>query len=240
MNNSRRSFLYKAGLLAGAFSSDSLFNQVHAENLRAAAAKTSADPMTAAADEDYWSIIQQTYTVNPNIINFNNGGVSPSPKVVQDAVERYNKLSNEAPSYYMWRILDQGREPLREKLADLAGCDPNEIAINRNASEALNTVIYGLDLAKGDEVIGTKQDYPNMIQAWRQREMREGIKYTQLNFEFPIEDDDTIVKAFEKAITPRTKLLHITHVINWVGQIMPVQKLARMARAKGIEVLVDG
>ncbi|RYG43225.1 MAG: aminotransferase class V-fold PLP-dependent enzyme, partial [Chitinophagaceae bacterium] len=151
-----------------------------------------------------------------------------------------NKLSNEAPSYYMWRILDQGREPLREKLAELAGCDPNEIAINRNATEALNTVIYGLDLAKGDEVIGTKQDYPNMIQAWRQREMREGIKYTQLNFEFPIEDDDTIVKTFEKAITPRTKLLHITHVINWVGQIMPVQKLARMARAKGIEVLVDG
>ena len=240
MNNSRRSFLYKAGLLAGAFSSDSLFNQLHAETLSKAAANTSADPMIAAADEDYWSIIQQAFTVNPNIINFNNGGVSPSPKVVQDAVDRYNKLSNEAPSYYMWRILDQGREPLREKLAKLAGCDPNEIAINRNATEALNTVIYGLDLAKGDEVIGTKQDYPNMIQAWRQRAMREGIKYTQLNFEFPIEDDNIIVKAFEQAITPRTKLLHITHVINWVGQIMPVQKIARMARAKGIEVLVDG
>ncbi len=237
----RRNFLQKAGLLAGAFSSNSLFNQLHAAEIENAASKIShLDPIQAAGDEDYWSIIQQAFTVNPNIINFNNGGVSPSPKVVQDAVERYNKFSNEAPSYFMWRILDQGREPLREKLADLAGCDANEIAINRNATEALNTVIYGLDLSKGDEVIGTKQDYPNMIQAWRQRAAREGIQYTQISFDFPVENDETIVKAFEKAITPKTKLLHITHVVNWVGQIMPVKKIAQMAHKRGIEVLVDG
>jgi selenocysteine lyase/cysteine desulfurase len=241
MTNSRRNFFYKAGLMAGAISSDSLFNQVHAAEMEKATSRISnLDPFKAAGDEDYWSVIQQAFTVNPNIINFNNGGVSPSPKVVQDAVERYNKFSNEAPSYFMWRILDQGREPLREKLAELAGCDPEEIAINRNATEALNTVIYGMDLNKGDEVIGTKQDYPNMIQAWRQRALREGIQYTQLNFDFPIEDDDTIVKAFENAITAKTKLVHITHVVNWVGQIMPVKKIARMAHAKGVEVLVDG
>jgi selenocysteine lyase/cysteine desulfurase len=76
----------------------------------------------------------------------NNGGVSPSPIVVQEAVERYNKLSNEGPSYFMWRILDQGREPLRDKLALLAGCLSDEIAVNRNATEALNTIIYGLPL----------------------------------------------------------------------------------------------
>ncbi|MGQ7416444.1 aminotransferase class V-fold PLP-dependent enzyme, partial [Streptococcus suis] len=145
---------------------------------------------------------QQAYTVNANFINLNNGGVSPSPKSVQEAVERYNALSNQGPSYYMWRILDQGREPLRHKLAQLAGTSAEEIAINRNATEALNTVIYGIDLKKGDEVIGTKQDYPNMIQAWKQRALREGIVYTQLNFNFPIEDADTIVAAFEKAITP--------------------------------------
>jgi selenocysteine lyase/cysteine desulfurase len=241
MTNSRRNFLYKASLVAGAFSSQSLFNQLHAAEMEKAAASISGlDPLAAAEDEDYWSVIQQAFTVNPNIINFNNGGVSPAPKVVQEAVERYNKFSNEAPSYFMWRILDQGREPLREKLADLAGCDPEELAINRNATEALNTVIYGLDLAKGDEVIGTKQDYPNMIQGWRQRALREGIVYTQLNFEFPIENDETIVKAFENAIGPKTKLLHITHVVNWVGQIMPVQKIANMAHRKGVEVLVDG
>jgi selenocysteine lyase/cysteine desulfurase len=197
-------------------------------------------PQELAADEDYWSVIQQAYTVNPNMVNLNNGGVSPSPRVVQEAVERFNQLSNEAPSYYMWRILDQGREPVRYKLATLAGCSPNEIAINRNATEALNTVIFGYPFKAGDEVIGTKQDYPNMIQAYRQRALRDGIVYTQLSFDFPIEDDHSIVAAFEKAITPRTKLIHITHIINWVGQIMPVKKIASMAHARGIEVIVDG
>jgi selenocysteine lyase/cysteine desulfurase len=197
-------------------------------------------PQELAADEDYWSVIQQAYTVNPNMVNLNNGGVSPSPRVVQEAVERFNQLSNEAPSYYMWRILDQGREPVRYKLATLAGCSPNEIAINRNATEALNTVIFGYPFKPGDEVIGTKQDYPNMIQAYRQRALRDGIVYTQLSFDFPIEDDNTIVAAFEKAITPRTKLIHITHIINWVGQILPVKKIASMAHARGIEVIVDG
>jgi selenocysteine lyase/cysteine desulfurase len=185
-------------------------------------------------------VIQQAYTVNPNMVNLNNGGVSPSPRVVQEAVERFNQLSNEAPSYYMWRILDQGREPVRYKLATLAGCSANEIAINRNATEALNTVIFGYPFKAGDEVIGTKQDYPNMIQAYRQRALRDGIVYTQLSFDFPIEDDNTIVAAFEKAITPNTKLIHITHIINWVGQIMPVKKIAAMAHARGIEVIVDG
>ncbi|MET0243646.1 MAG: aminotransferase class V-fold PLP-dependent enzyme [Flavitalea sp.] len=237
----RRSFLQQAGLLAGAFSGNSLFNQLHAEDILSANQRVeNLSPEALAEDEDYWSIIQQGFTVNPNILNFNNGGVSPSPRVVQDAVERYNKFSNEAPSYFMWRILDQGREPLREKLAELAGCDPEEIAINRNATEALNTVIFGLDFAKGDEVIGTKQDYPNMINAWKQRAQREGIVYTQVDLDLPSENDDQIVSKFEKAITPKTKLIHITHVINWIGQILPVKKISQMAHKRGIEVIVDG
>jgi selenocysteine lyase/cysteine desulfurase len=178
--------------------------------------------------------------VNPGIINLNNGGVSPSPIVVQQAVERYNQLANEGPSYFMWQILDQGREPLREKLAHLAGAHPDEIAINRNSTEALNTVIYGLPLKAGDEVIGTRQDYPNMIQAYRQREQRDGIVYKQISFDFPIEDDAQIVKAYQEAITPRTRLIHVTHMVNWVGQIMPVQKIADMAHAHDIEVIADG
>jgi selenocysteine lyase/cysteine desulfurase len=241
MPENRRSFLQKSGMLAGAFSLNSLFNQLYAADIEEANKRImSLSPSEAAADEDYWSVIQQAYTVNPNIIILNNGGVSPSPKVVQDALERYNRLTNEGPSYYMWRILDQGREPLREKLAELAGAEPGEIAINRNSTEALNTVIFGLNLKAGDEVIGTKQDYPNMINAWRQRVAREGIVYSQISFDFPIEDDEMIVRAFQNAITPKTKLLHITHMVNWCGQLMPVKKIARMAHAKGIEVLVDG
>ena len=203
MTNSRRKFIQKAGLLASAFSATSLFNQAYAVDIEHANKKIAGlTPGKVAADEDYWATIQQAYTVNPNIINLNNGGVSPSPKVVQDALERYNKLSNEGPSYFMWRILDQGREPLREKLAELAGTPAEEIAINRNSTEALNTVIYGLDFKKGDEVIGTKQDYPNMINAWKQRSLREGIIYKQISFDFPIENDEDIVSAYEKAITP--------------------------------------
>ena len=241
MSSSRRNFLQKAGIAASAMSINSLFNQLYAADIEIANNRISAlTPEEAAMDEDYWAVIQQAYTVNPNIINLNNGGVSPSPKVVQDALERYNRLANEGPSYYMWRILDQGREPLREKLAELAGCNANEIAINRNATEALNTVIFGLNLKTGDEVVGTKQDYPNMINAWKQRSMRDGIIYKQINFNFPIEDDDVIVNTYSEAISPKTKLLHITHMVNWSGQLMPVKKIARMAHAKGIEVLVDG
>jgi selenocysteine lyase/cysteine desulfurase len=238
--STRRTFLQKTSTLGlGAFGLNSLFNQLHAKDFSTADGWEDYDP-AGVDNEDYWSMIQQAYTVNPQIINLNNGGVSPAPKIVQDALTRYNAYCNEAPSYFMWRILDQGREPLREKLAQLAGCAAEEIAINRNATEALNTVIYGLPLQRGDEVIGTLQDYPNVVQAWRQRQSREGIKYTQISFNFPIEDEAAIVDAFAKAITPATKLLHITHVINWLGQIMPVKKLCALAHSKGIEVLVDG
>lgn len=229
------------GLLAGAFSANSLFNRLHAASWEDAGRRIQGlSPEVAAADEDYWGVIQQSYTVNSNLIILNNGGVSPSPRVVQEAVEQYNKLTNQGPSYYMWRILDQGREPLRQKLAVLAGCSPEEIAVNRNATEALNTVIFGLDMKAGDQVIGTKQDYPNMINAWKQREQREGIVYTQLNFKFPVENDEEIVSAYENAITPKTKIIYVTHIINWIGQIMPVKKICAMAKKHGIETIVDG
>ena len=153
-SNGRRTFLKQAATLAGAFSVNSLFHQAHAADWAAASGKVRhLNAELVAQNEDYWSVIQQAYSVNPDLINLNNGGVSPSPIVVQQAVERYNQLANEGPSYYMWGILDQGREPLREKLARLAGAHPGEIAIDRNSTEALNTIIYGLPLKSGDEVI---------------------------------------------------------------------------------------
>jgi signal transduction histidine kinase/CheY-like chemotaxis protein len=104
----------------------------------------------------------------------------------------------------------------------------------------LNTIIFGLPLKPGDEVIGSRQDYPNMMSAYRQRAERDGIVYKQISFDFPIEDNDAIVKAYEQAITPRTKLVHVTHMVNWVGQLMPARQIADMAHACGIEVIVDG
>jgi len=236
----RRSFL-KLTALAGAFSSNSLFQQAHAADWKTASGIVShIEPGEVAQNEDYWSVIQRGYSVSPQIINLNNGGVSPSPIVVQQAVERYNQMANEGPSYFMWQILDQGREPLRQSLARLAGTSPEEIAIDRNATEALNTIILGLPLKAGDEVIGCKYDYPNMINAWRQRAERDGIVYKQVDFTFPMEDNAAIVKVYEQAITPRTRIIHVTHMINWVGQLMPVQQIADMAHAHGIEVITDG
>jgi selenocysteine lyase/cysteine desulfurase len=197
-------------------------------------------PEQLAGDEDFWYYVQQSFTVSPELINLNNGGVSPSPKVVQDAMKRYLDFSNEAPSYYMWRILDQGREPLRKDLARISGCSPEEIAINRNASEALETVIFGLNLKAGDEVVVCKYDYPNCINAWKQREQREGIRLVWVDLKLPSEDNDYLAAQYSKAFTAKTKVVHVTHVINWNGQIMPARKIADAAHARGIEVLVDG
>jgi len=133
-----------------------------------------------------------------------------------------------------------GREPLRRNMAKLAGCDAEEIAIQRNASEALETVIFGLDLKAGDEVVLTKQDYPNMINAWKQRELRDKIKLVWVNLELPSEDEDYMVNEYVKAFTAKTKIVQVTHIINWNGQIIPTRKIADAAHARGIEVLVDG
>lgn len=198
------------------------------------------DHFLSEKDEDFWGWIREAYTVSPNIINLNNGGVAPQPKVVQDAHIRYYQYCNEAPSYYMWQILDQGREPLREKLADVCGCDKEEIAINRNSTEGLNTVIFGLNLKAGDEIVLTKQDYPNMINAWKQREKRDGVKLIWIDLPLPIEKEDEIVKYYTNAFTERTKVVMVTHLINWTGQIMPVRKIADEAHKRGIEVIADG
>ncbi len=191
------------------------------------------------ADETFWHQIKMAYTVSPALINLNNGGVCPQPKVVQQAVERYNQLSNETPSYYMWRILDKGREAIREKLAIIGQCSPEEIAINRNASEALETVIFGLRLKPGDEVVLSKQDYPNMINAWKQREHREKIVLRWIDLDLPSENIDEMVQKYIEGFNDRTRVVHLTHVINWMGQVIPVQKIARLARERGIEVVID-
>lgn len=238
---SRRRFLSSvSGLTAGSVLLP-FYQSVQGQNLLALLEdQQGVQSPQLAHDETFWYQIRQAYTVSPAIINLNNGGVSPQPKVVQEAVERYNQISNETPSYYMWRILDNGREPIRRQLAELAQCSPDEIAIHRNSSEALETIIFGLRLQAGDEVVLTKQDYPNMINAWKQRAHRDGIVLKWLDFEFPIDDAPQIVDQFVEAFTSKTKVVHLTHIINWMGQVLPVADIARAARERGIEVLVDG
>jgi selenocysteine lyase/cysteine desulfurase len=172
----RRDFFIKSAGATAGLTFLSAIDKVYAAELENQVNRIkNLSPETAAADEDFWGWVRESYTISPNIINLNNGGVSPQPKVVQDAHIRYYQYCNEAPSYYMWRILDAGREGLREKLAEICGVDADEIAINRNATEGLNTVIFGLNLKAGDEVVLSKYDYPNMMNAWKQREKRDGV-----------------------------------------------------------------
>lgn len=241
MGFSRRSFLQKTGITSGAAIVSGLFQPAWSRNLQQIirdAENVSAENL--AIEEDFWYYIQQAFTVSPSIINLNNGGVSPAPKTVQEAMKRYYDYSNEAPSFYMWRILDQGREMLRSNLAKLSGCNAEEVAINRNSSEGLETVIFGLQLKPADEVVAAKQDYPNMVNAWKQREIRDGIQIKWINLELPSEDENYLVRQYVDAFTSKTKVVHITHIINWNGQVLPVRKIADEARKRGIEVLVDG
>ena len=240
MELNRRNFLQKVGGTAGALAFAPFLQPALARSLEAAQKRLEGlSPEAIAKDEDFWRLINQSYTASPSLLNLNNGGVSPQPKVVQEAFERYNRYSNEGPSMYMWRVLDSGREPLRKNLANLAGCSAEEIAIQRNTTEALETVIFGLRLKKGDEVILCKQDYPNMMNAWKQREQRDGIVLKWLDFDLPIEDDERIVNAYIQAFTKNTKVVHITHMLSWTGQIMPAKKIVAAARLRGIESVVD-
>lgn len=240
-SHDRRHFLGRVGAFSAATLFASFSQPAWSRNLEKALRKAEGiAPDELATEEDFWYYIQQSFTVSSEIIDLNNGGVSPAPKTVQDAMKRYYDFSNEAPSYFMWRILDQGREPLRKNLANTAGCSPEEIAINRNSSEGLETVIFGLPLKAGDEVVAAKQDYPNMINAYKQRELRDGIKVVWINLELPSEDENYLVSQYVNAFTSRTKVVHITHIINWNGQILPVKKIADEAHKRGIEVVVDG
>ena len=197
-------------------------------------------PQEVATDEDFWVSVQRAFTVDRSLINLNNGGVSPSPAWVQEAMKRQLDLSNRAPTYYMWQIQEPQREGVRQRMAREWGVETGEIAFVRNASEGLQTCQFGLDLQRGDEVLTTTQDYPRMITTFRQRERREGVILKQIQVPIPAEDPAEVVRLFEEAITPRTRMILISHVINITGQIFPVQALGAMGRRHGIPVIVDG
>lgn len=232
----RRGFLGLAGgaSLLAAFREDGL------GRVLAASRDDHRPPDLAAMDEDYWYEVQQAFTVNRSYVNLNNGGVCPSPRMVQEAMKRYLDLSNEAPAYTMWKLLEPQIESVRAGLARAFGCDPEEMAITRNASEGLEIVQLGLDLEPGDEVLTTTHDYPRMITTWKQRERRDGVVLKQFPVPVPPESLDELAARFEEAVTPRTKVILVCHITNLTGQIYPIKEICRMGRERGIEVIVDG
>ncbi|MGN8224639.1 aminotransferase class V-fold PLP-dependent enzyme [Gracilimonas sp. BCB1] len=236
----RKQFLKKIGGGAAAFTAGAFFNPLKTQQLTEKLNTYTGTAKEVARNEDFWAHVQQAFTVDRSLINLNNGGVSPSPAFVQQAMKKHLDFSNQAPVYNMWRILEPRREGVRQRLARSFGAETEEIAVTRNASESLQICQFGFDLKAGDEVLTTNQDYPRMINTFKQRERREGIKLNQISIPVPAEDDAEIVRRFEQAITPNTKLILMCHIINLTGQILPVKKVVQMARKKGIPVIVDG
>lgn len=199
-----------------------------------------APPAALASEESYWSHIQRAFDVDRTIVNLNNGGCSPTPTHVLAAMIRDLEFSNELPVHHMWNVLEPRIESVRRELAREFGCAPEEMAITRNASEALETLIFGLDLERGDEVIVSNQNYPRMLTSWEQRARRDGVVVKAISFPVPPASPADVVDRFRRAITPRTRVIEITHITNLTGQILPVRDVVRMARERGIEVFVDG
>jgi len=199
-----------------------------------------ASPEALAGNEDFWFQVQQAYNVDRSIINLNNGGVSPAPRTVLDAMRRHIEFTNQLPPRHLWNVLDPQLEPVRERLARAFGCDAEEMAIVRNASEALETCLFGIDLKRGDEVLATSHDYPRMLNTLRQRESREGIVLKTFNIPTPPENPSELVSLYRKNVTEKTKAILVCHITNLTGQIFPVKEIARLGRERDIPVIVDG
>ncbi len=240
---SRRQFLGRMSLPIGATALSGVAfpsNFGHALAVVNELASTRGGPAQVAHDEDFWFEVRGAFTPDNSLINLQSGGVSPSPKVVQEAMKRYLDYSNTTPTYTMWEVLEPQEENVRERLARQWGVDAEEVAIVRGASEGLQICQCGIDLAPGDEVLTTNQDYVRMIWTYEQRALREGIVLRQISIPVPSEDPAEIVRLFESNITPRTKVVHMSHMINLSGQILPVREIADMAHSHGLPLVVDG
>ena len=241
MDTSRRHFLKSIGLGIGSFSVFGLSAKNAQAELKKKLTKIKdSSPTEIAQDEDFWFYVQQAFDCDRSIINLNNGGVHPAPKIVMDAVHRYLDFANGAPVYNSWQVLRPRKELIRKKLADTFGCSAEEIAITRNVTEAMQIALLGLELKPGDELLTTTHDYPSMKYALLQREKREGVKVKMFPFRYPPKNIKELADAFKKNITPRTKLIEVCHITNLTGQIFPIREICQMARKRGIEVVVDG
>jgi len=239
MSNTRRAFL-RSTLGTAAFGY-ALLREDGLARVRAAVAgagdRSAAD---LAGDESFWFQIQRAYDVDRSLINLNNGGVAPAPAGVLTAMAGHVARHNHAPARYVLGGTNPEVEAVRARLARHFGCDPEEMAITRNASESLEICLYGLDLKPGDEILSTSHDYPRMLNTIKQREQREGIKLRTFPFPTPPQSWEHLAGLFEKNVTERTRVILMCHITNLTGQIFPVRAVVQMARARGIPVIVDG
>ncbi len=197
-------------------------------------------PTETAANEDFWFAARMAFTVDRNLLNFNNGSVCPAPKAVQEAMHRYWTVTNLSPSHYVDELLLPETEVIREDLAREFGCSPEELALTRNTSEGLHTVILGMPLKAGDEVLTTTQDYPSMLSSLEQRATREGIVVKKFKYPSPPKSPRELTELFLANITPRTRAILVSHLTFTTGQIFPIKDICAEARRRGIFTIIDG
>jgi len=195
-------------------------------------------PAAVPEDEAFWQQIRAQYRTGSNI-NLNNGGVSPSPLPVEEAFFNYFRICNDTPSLAMRLMVEPQKTLVREKLAKLADCDPAEIAVNRNATEALVTVIMNVPLKRGDEVVLSTYDYPRMMNAWKIRAEKEGLKLRWVDPETGNPDKAELINRYTSLFNKKTKVVHLTHMINWTGRIIPVKEIIDEAKRAGAATIVD-
>lgn len=193
-----------------------------------------------ATDEDFWSVIRSGYILKTEYINLENGYYNFMPQNILEAYINNIREVNKQGSFYMRKVQAETKKKVVEQLALLAGCSPDELIITRNTTESLDTIIGGFPWQPGDEAVMAHQDYGAMLDMFRLVANRYGVVNKLISVPHNPRSDEEIVQLYADAITPKTKLLLVCHVINITGQVMPVQKICDMAHSKGVQVLVDG
>ncbi|WP_233848689.1 aminotransferase class V-fold PLP-dependent enzyme [Paraburkholderia sp. HD33-4] len=185
-----------------------------------------------------WERVRELYADQHPLLNLNNAAVSPPPMTVERAVLDALHFISQNPDVNMWSSLDKRLPDVKRHLASIADCEPEEIALNRNASESLSTAIFGIPLKAGDHVLMSEWDYPIAGMGWAQRRQRENIEVEQVHFDRFV-DDDAIVRAYVSAIRPQTRVIYITHMLHWTGKVLPSERICAIAREKGVLTVVD-
>lgn len=240
MHYPRRAFLKKMGSISTTAAAMPLFNPKFSPQQEEKIEKwADINASQLAKDEKFWEEIRQSYSVPADYINLENGYYSMTANPVMDAQDQQNRMINLNPSIYMRQHKWKDYNKVKKAMADFAGCTPEEMVLCRNTTEALDTIILGLKMEAGDEAIMTNQDYGSMRAAFNQRARRDKIVNKVISLPLHPRNDQEVVDAYEKAITPRTKVMLVTHLINITGQVLPVRKIADMAHSKGVEVISD-
>lgn len=193
-----------------------------------------------AQDEEFWARIREGYRLKPDYINLENGYYCFMPGATLDHFIDHVREVNYHGSYYMRTVQFENKRKIAGKLAHLAGCSPEELIITRNTTESLDTIISGFPWQPGDEAVMAEHDYGAMLNMFKQVSRRHGVLLRKVSVPLHPASDEEIVNLYADAITPKTKLLMICHVINITGQILPVRKICDMAHKRGVEVMVDG